>query len=151
MLSIQACPTTVVVYLGSGFIRPSWEPVVTQGQEGAFQLNLLSSSSPPFTFSLFFTLHPHRSSSSPHPHIILTSATPCLCCLFFTYYCLLVSSSHHRESFPVTQIHSVPRTLTLTFMTCIARRASILGILGVGMQLTGFIIPLGSDGVQLLN
>jgi hypothetical protein len=29
MLSIQACPTTVVIYLASGFIRPSRERVVT--------------------------------------------------------------------------------------------------------------------------
>ena len=29
MLSIQACPTTVVIHLGSGFIRPSREQVVT--------------------------------------------------------------------------------------------------------------------------
>jgi hypothetical protein len=29
VLSIQACPTTVVFYLGSGFIRPSREQVVT--------------------------------------------------------------------------------------------------------------------------
>jgi hypothetical protein len=29
VLSIQACPTTVVIYLGSGFIRPSQEQVVT--------------------------------------------------------------------------------------------------------------------------
>jgi len=31
VLSIQARPTTVVIYLGSGFIRPSWEQVVTVG------------------------------------------------------------------------------------------------------------------------
>jgi hypothetical protein len=29
MLSIQACPMAVVIYLGSGFIRPSQERVVT--------------------------------------------------------------------------------------------------------------------------
>jgi hypothetical protein len=29
VLPIQACPTTVVIYLGSSFIRPSREQVVT--------------------------------------------------------------------------------------------------------------------------
>jgi hypothetical protein len=33
VLSIQAGPTTVVIHLGSGFIRPSWEQVVTPLQQ----------------------------------------------------------------------------------------------------------------------